>query len=145
MSRRRRVSESRKDSPATSNQVEQLKLVYDYAKFHIGLYAALIAGIAALLQLSPGLKPEDVACLRVAVVLILVAGLAGGMVATGVLDTGDARGVWRVPASQPDRTSSLLDSRPRRRGVPLKSWILVEHTAFWCAVAVGLYPILKPW
>src|SRR5262249_26092041 len=65
-------------------QLEQLKLLFDYTKFHIGLYTTLTAAYIALITSEYGKKflvPNRVFVWS-AVVMFLVAGLAGGIIAS---------------------------------------------------------------
>ena len=64
---------------------EQIKLLFDYTKFHIGLYTTLAGALVAALGSS---FAEDVIswALGLGILLIALAGLCGGVVASSLPD-----------------------------------------------------------
>lgn len=67
-----------------TQQLDQLKLLFDYTKFHIGLYTTLTAAYIALMTSDYGKKFSTPNMYQVlgAVVMFLVAGFAGGIIAS---------------------------------------------------------------
>src|SRR5437868_2643545 len=64
---------------------ERLKLLFDYTKFHIGLYATLAAALITLLNgdFLGTFRPEK-HLMWAAIILIAAAGLAGGVIASTI-------------------------------------------------------------
>jgi hypothetical protein len=64
-------------------EFERLNLLYDYTKFHIGLYTTLVAALVAARET---IIPRAPAYLRWTLLFFLLAGAAGGVVASNVPD-----------------------------------------------------------
>jgi len=113
--------------------LKKLELLYDYTKFHIGLYLILASAYITLAtskigrkDILPLLQP---ALVWIAVAFFMVAGVAGGVVASGVSQS---------------TSNSAVDFLKERIGpwstafLPARIWVYIEHTAFWlgliCAV-----------
>src|SRR5438067_2237476 len=73
------------DDPTEKAHLEQVKLLFDYTKFHIGLYTTLASVLVAALGASFAkewqIHRELVAA---AIVLIALAGLFGGVIASSL-------------------------------------------------------------
>ena len=98
-------------------ELEQLKLLFDYTKFHIGIYASLITTLVAAREYWPGRTPGF---LKWTLGAFMLAGAAGGVVASN------------IPAFHSysifiNTTIGVLDLPIMRAGF----WIHVEHMAFW--------------
>jgi sulfite exporter TauE/SafE len=109
---------------APDHNLEQLKLLLEYTKFHIGLYSTiagvLVAALATKHAESWKVRRWAVAA---AVAAIVVAGLAGGVVAASIVSMTDVADFWNKPIGP--YASELLTVR---------GWTYVEHSAFWIAV-----------
>ena len=115
---------------------DQLKQLYDYTKFHIGMYTTLVASIIGVFG-NVGLKGQYIAMvpyIKGSVLLFVLAGMAGGLIASS------------IPSF-----SKFDDFRNARLGPWHAKWIPaiwcthIEHTAFWfgCSSAVvGLLIVL---
>jgi hypothetical protein len=116
---------------------KRLERLYDYTKFHIGLYMTLGAGLVALIAAAA----DDKSVLRglvvhprllgAAVILMTIAGLAGGIIASSLTQCESFCRFWtekQGPWSWP-----LL---------PGKYWTWVEHTAFWAALLLAASSLL---
>ena len=116
---------------------EQLKQLFDYTKFHIGMYTTLIAAIIGVFANDTlndsytGLVPY----IKATIVMFLVAGAAGGLVASS------------IPFFKTFETFSKSRLGPWCFKVIPAIWCThIEHTAFWigCLVAVvGLFYVLR--
>ncbi len=120
-------------------KLERLKLLYDYTKFHIGLYGTLLAGFIAILNFGPqSLTPETLGTLKFAVFLLLIAAMSGGVVASSILDVYQNYKVWEaVPDSEGDSLDTFWETPIGPFNFKLmvaKRWWFIEHTAFWAAV-----------
>ena len=103
---------------------ERLKLLFDYTKFHIGLYATLAAALITLLNgtFLGSFRPEKCP-MWTAIFLIALAGLAGGVIASTVPQRNGADELYK-----------------RKAGpwgwefMPGRWWTYVEHTSFWLGI-----------
>jgi hypothetical protein len=106
--------------------LKKLELLYDYTKFHIGLYLILSSAYITLATSKIGRKDAlpilQPALVWIAVVLFVVAGTAGGVIASGITQS---------------RSNSADDFLKERIGpwrttlFPARAWVYIEHTAFW--------------
>lgn len=62
-----------------SFNVERL---YDYTKFHIGLYTTLVAGLLTVSQMSLGKQNSEYPLLLITAALFALAGACGGLICT---------------------------------------------------------------
>lgn len=110
------------------HNLEQLKLLLEYTKFHIGLYATiagvLVAALATKHAESWRVRRWAVAA---AIASIVVAGVAGGVVAASIVSMTDVPGFWDKPIG-PYGIEFLT----------VRGWTYVEHSTFWLAVAFVL-------
>ena len=107
------------------NDFEQVKLLFDYTKFHIGVYTTAASVLVAVVNTEFGrtlhLPPK---LIWTAVLLIAVAGLAGGTIAS------------TLPHCK--TIESFMSSKVgpyRSKALTGEAWTYVEHTAFWAAIA----------
>ncbi len=124
---------------------KRLERLYDYTKFHIGIYLSAAGGVAALLAS----KEADWAISRLignpllaysALVLMVLAGVSGGIVATGTTESLTFQEFWT--------------SRHHPKLIPLRiatatgeAWATREHGFFWSSLLVLALAILvrNPW
>jgi large-conductance mechanosensitive channel len=106
------------------DNLEQVKLLFDYTKFHITVYTTL-AGVLLTFSASDFAKQRAVPVGYVygAIACIVVAGIAAGIVAASLPALTGQLDFWNVKTGP--YKSSLLT---------LRSWTFVEHTFFWLAV-----------
>jgi len=123
----------------TTTDMDQLKMLLDYTKFHIGLYSVVITALLALIAF--GVDKGDTGELlkyRTAVLivtgLILLAGLCAGIVAAAIPNQRSFLRYWNGPC--------------RILGMPV--WFLkvrcvaaLEHFFFWSGVLLGFMAVLS--
>jgi hypothetical protein len=106
------------------SNTEQVKLLFDYTKFHIGLYSTLATVVISILVSQRTAKwpiwPES---LTLAVLCLVSAGLAGGVIASSL---PHLFGCYDV--------KNVLIGPIMCEHWPLVFWTYVEHCAFWAAV-----------
>jgi hypothetical protein len=103
---------------------EQLKQLMDYTKFHIGLYSTISTLLIAFVSTDTAgrVSPVFMCWLLATLALLLVAGMAGGLIGSSV----------------PDH-STYDEFMKQRLGPWSRQWIVarecihLEHTAFWMA------------
>jgi hypothetical protein len=120
------------DTPSGSDSAKidpQLDRLYDYTKFHIGLYTTVLGGAVAILISDPfkGLAPIWSGLILAAALFFAFAGLFGGIVA----------------ASTPNAPSykSFMQTPTGPFGKPIakpEKWIQAEHVSFWFGVFLVL-------
>jgi hypothetical protein len=115
---------------------DQLKQLFDYTKFHIGMYTTLLAGIIGVFA-NESLKSAYsgmVPYIMVTIVLFLIAGAAGGLVASS------------IPFFKTfDEFSRARIGSWKAKVIPAIMCTHIEHTAFWlgCLIAAcGLFRTL---
>jgi hypothetical protein len=109
---------------AANVELERLKLLFDYTKFHIGVYLTLGGTLVGILNsrvgasVRPGLIWASLGC-------IAVAGAAGGVIASNIPSFKDA-------------TESGFEQAPIGlwgwQTLTGAHWMTVEHLAFWSAL-----------
>jgi hypothetical protein len=115
---------------------KRLDRLFEYTKFHIGIYLSAASGLVALIGLSA--KPEGgnfinklVGCpvaLGASFVLMIIAGLAGGIIASATTKYKDYEDLWL---------------KPQTLGILGRTWAAIEHGAFWLSVIIFSYSILS--
>lgn len=116
---------------------DQLKHLYDYTKFHIGMYTTLLAGIIGLFatdSLNSEVYDHMISYLKYSVLLFFIAGMFGGLVASSIpfFSTFESFSKARLA---PFSTNHKI-------GLPSIICTHLEHLVFWvgCFVAViGLF------
>jgi hypothetical protein len=121
-------------------QLEQVKLLFDYTKFHIGLYTTLAGVLVA--TLGSKFATHWQVCrplIGLAVLFIALAGLAGGVIASSLpyltrrvsnsnLFECEIGPLWS------DRTNGKKSMLAQ----PLRYWTYLEHLSFWIAIVLVL-------
>lgn len=114
---------------------KRLDRLYDYTKFHIGIYLSMAGGLAGLISLAANkdsapafgraLAGPPIVFLAIAFVFVALAGMAGAIVATSVIESETYEG--------------FLRSREGAFGWRLfvgKTWVTLEHAFFWVSLAL---------
>ena len=120
---------------------KQLERLYDYTKFHIGIYLSAAGGLAAFISLAAKGKPETAflrelvgmpATLALSFALIVLAGIAGAIVATSTIES-------------PSYTSFLTTKQGAYGVKPFagKTWVTLEHAFFWLALVALAFAIFS--
>jgi hypothetical protein len=111
---------------------KRLDRLLDYTKFHIGVYLSIGGGLIALIGSAS--KADEKAflgsligyhwALAVALVLMAVSGLAGGIVASCCTQFHTFEEVWNEKHG------------PHKFKVATgKTWAFIEHSTFWASLA----------
>jgi hypothetical protein len=122
----------------TDYELERIKLLFDYTKFHIGLYTTLAGVLVATLGSKFAVDwPVCRWAVALGIVLIALAGMAGGVVAATLpYVAGGEKSFWTVETGPV--TAKWFE---------VKTWTHIEHVLFWLAVVCVLgafLPVLKP-
>jgi hypothetical protein len=120
---------------------KRLERLYDYTKFHIGIYLSVAAGLAGVISLAADKDKKLDNILRLihlpwafgaAFLAMVVAGIAGALVATTAI-----------------RAKTYEDFKDTERG-PCKAecWVSIEHYSFWVSlgfIALGVLTSKDVW
>jgi sulfite exporter TauE/SafE len=122
----------------TTTDFEQLKLLFDYTKFHIGLYTTIATIFGALVAAGSSdraLFKFNMRFLFLAVIFMALAGIAGGVVASSIPQYRGYRAFW-----------AAWIGPMRWRALKAEYWTYIEHTMFWISVFLAIASIaLKLW
>jgi hypothetical protein len=117
-----------------SARQKSLELLFDYTKFHIGLYLTLTTAYIAATALKKG---PDTPVLSInahffwpAVLCFMVAGLAGGVIASSITQT-DSR------SAREFLNQSVGPWDWHRLHFRARVWTWVEHTSFWFGLVLA--------
>ena len=119
---------------------ERLGLIYDYAKFHIGLYATVSTALVAIISFADTQYKRAYYGLFLAVfACFLVAGIGGGLVASHIAYA-------KRDATQSDKllngfTEPTLSSP--LRWSRYKWFAIIEHYAFWLGVLIAAVGVIS--
>jgi hypothetical protein len=118
---------------------QQLNKLFDYTKFHIGIYTTLISGLFAVIAFAHNpaatwlYLPALTRLLKVSAVLIIVAGAAAGAIASNI--------------PEHPTFASFSISKLKLFGWTTKvpyTWVVhLEHASFWAAIAVLAVTFLR--
>ena len=114
---------------------ENLKLLMDYTKFHIGLYFTLFGAAVTAIEKNLFLQ-STWPYLRVAALLFVLAEMCGGVIASSIPDAKSFADFQRQPLG--------VRWLPRF-GVRYGIWAGLEHSFFWIAIVVTAVALLGPW
>jgi hypothetical protein len=108
-----------------NDNLKKLELLYDYTKFHIGLYVVLTSVYITLVTAKIGRKDAlpilQPALAWIAVVLFIVAGIAGGVIASGITQSKSGGAAEFLKEDIGPWNTTLF---------PARVWVYIEHTAF---------------
>jgi hypothetical protein len=119
---------------------KQLERLYDYTKFHIGIYLSAAGGLAALISTSAkGVTKSDYIttligapwALGFSFVFVVLAGISGAIVATSAIESTSYQ--------------SFITSNQGVYGwnrITGKTWVTMEHAFFWLSLvflSVGIF------
>lgn len=119
---------------------KRLERLYDYTKWHLGIYLSVAGALTAAAgylaeatkagQLAPYVdKPK---LLLVAVALMFAAGACGGVVASSCTECATYEDLWN--GKQGPFGTRLLKGR---------HWAALEHLCFWLSTALAAIAVLS--
>jgi len=127
---------------SASTEDKRLERLYDYTKFHIGIYLSSAAGLAALLGskdagwiISTLIGNQYL--LYIAFFLMVLAGMCGGIVATSITECQSFNEFWSEKKHAP---STLKVWKAKGQ-----NWVAREHGFFWASLIVLAASILIRW
>ena len=114
---------------------EQVNLLFDYTKFHIGLYSTFASAVLALL--AGTFADGWVICrtlLAWSLLPIAIAGLAGGVIASSLPH------MFGIKDVRDEKIGPLWFENLGK----LKSWTYLEHASFWLAFLIAAGALVVP-
>jgi hypothetical protein len=115
---------------------DQIKRLYDYTKFHIGLYAGLMGGLIALIKLGrtgASFFPHQIICsLKVTLFCFTLAGACGGVIGS------------TISLSQDTLENDGKDGRIGPfswKWFSAATWAHLEHWFFWIGIIVSVVAV----
>lgn len=113
------------DAPA------QIRLLFEYTKFHIGLYASLIAALMGVMKVGNQRVSSDfVPFLKATLLCFVLAGAAGGIIASTI--SVDYMPLVHQEAIGPFGINVLTADW----------WAHIEHFAFWVGILASVLGFL---
>lgn len=111
---------------ATAKQ-KSLELLFDYTKFHIGLYLTLT--VAYITAATAKVNDQSILSLNSnyiwpAIIAFMVAGLAGGVIASSITQTA-------ARSSEEFLNQAIGPWEWKLIHFQARIWTWIEHTAFW--------------
>jgi hypothetical protein len=115
-----------------ADSVEGMKLLFEYTKFHIGVYLTLTTAFITLATSNVGgILPKLNPCAAgVAIVFIMFAGLAGGVI------------ISSITQCECSSVKDLLNDDLGFWGIELftgRAWTIIEHTCFWIGLIAAVF------
>jgi hypothetical protein len=124
---------------AASKQ-KSLELLFDYTKFHIGIYltltAAYITIATAKIKEAPILEVKF-GFFAFAVLCFAIAGLSGGVIVSSITQTKARSSQQFLDERIGPWEWKILHGKARK-------WTWVEHTSFWIGLASAILSFGKP-
>lgn len=120
-------------------RAKSLEMLYDYTKFHIGIYLTLTASYITVATVKVAdaagkqyqFLPANQYLMTVAVLSFMLAGLAGGIIVSSITQ--------RVGGSSNDFLETEIGPWNakciRLRG---RTWTYIEHTSFWVGLIAAV-------
>ena len=118
-------------SPESRRWLDQLELLFEYAKFDIGLYITVGMIFVAALAFEPAVFKFHRGFLSLAVGFIGLAGMAAGIIASRCAHFTSPRELWAAKFG-PFRWSCLKG----------ESWTYVQHFCFGIALIAAVLSVL---
>jgi heme A synthase len=110
----------------------QLKMLFDYTVFHIGLYVSLVTALLAAMNFHESQKRYLL--LLVPLGLLVGAGACGGIVGSSISN------YTKYSESDPAKSPGFMESTYESFGVntTFRKWVTYEHRFFWSAVVAAV-------
>lgn len=122
----------RRKPAKSTHDFDQLKLLFDYTKFHIGVYATLVSLLIGFISLGPAsLHPIQHLCLAATTVAFVLAGACGGVVASNIPNLSGMEDFRNSDLG----TAWLFPNWLRMKG---PKWATLEHLFFWIGIIIAL-------
>ncbi len=114
---------------AESFEFERIKLLFEYTKFHIGLYSSVAAAFLALTEyLDLKNSGPHLGLILISIVLLILAGFFGGVIASSI----------SIIKEEDIPLFFTMEIGPYDwKWFNTTTWIRWEHNFFWAGVLLG--------
>jgi hypothetical protein len=116
-------------------EYEMVKTLFDYTKFHIGIYVSLGTILATLLNANFKILPHRKYPLGISIIFIAVAGFAGGVIASTLPECRSLDQFFKMNIAPLDIEELMISGR---------CWTRIEHTTFWIGTIFGIVAFFFP-
>lgn len=132
-------------------KIEQIKQIYDYTKYHISFYFALLTASGGLARFATNITPRERSALLIITSILLVAGMAGALVASRIVYGPwgkrffliEQSWFWKKRWKWPTRWPKWW---PLKWSKNCNYWwsiadvcLILEHYGFWLALFIALF------
>ncbi|MBK7856663.1 MAG: hypothetical protein IPJ79_18775 [Bacteroidetes bacterium] len=114
----------------------QIDKIYDYTKFHIGIYATLIAGMIALQTLYSEKANISAGVFVTVISFFFISAVSGAIIASSILDMYRNYKFWDVGTSE-NFWSTKIGPHTYKWLLP-KHWAMIEHISFWIGITFAV-------
>lgn len=139
------VETSAKRSAENAAKAKSLEMLYDYTKFHIGVYLTLTTAYIALAKITikyPGTEGEvslsiDTTFMTIAVLAFILAGASAGIIVSSITQQVGGSSVEFLKTRIGPWKGELIHLEGR-------TWTFIEHTSFWIGLIAAVVSIVLP-
>lgn len=125
---------------------KSLERLYEYTKFHIGVYISLTSAYVAFASAKVGEQPltqVNLVFLLVAVLFFMLAGVAGGVIISSITQT-EALTSREFLAERIGPWAERIGPWKSKLWMVAIKWTWVEHTSFWLGVSLAIASLVVP-
>jgi hypothetical protein len=124
----------------SDKEFERLKLLFDYTKFHILLYTTLITLLIGLFAFGGDVESitQFRKVMKPVVVCFLIAGAAGGVIASNIPKFDEFSIFW-----DGNNSEFISPFGCKFFNFPGKIWASIEHSAFWIGILIAISSFLR--
>ena len=108
-----------------------IERLYDYTRFHVGLYGSLVFGAVALIGIGDGVALRDPSVVKAAAVAVfcwVLAGFSGGVILGTLVEFEGDLSEFRDKDFGPGEKEWMKGA----------SWEALEHVSFWIGTVFAL-------
>lgn len=122
-------------------RAKSMEMLFDYTKFHLGVYITLTASYIAVVKLETShghaILSANPFLITLAVFAFLVAGLAGGVLASSITQCVGGSSQEFLDTQIGPWNAKLVHLSGRK-------WTYLEHTAFWIGLLAAVLSFFVP-
>ena len=114
----------------------QIDKIYDYTKFHIGIYGTLIAGMITLEILGKAEANVSGKVFVVIICLFFISAMCGAIIASSIFDMYRNYQFWEV--GTPENFWSTKIGPLKCKWLLPEHWAMIEHISFWIGISIAV-------
>jgi hypothetical protein len=120
---------------------EKIKHIYDYTKFHIGMYSVLLTGLVALSNYTKGgdFGRSYGKIIFAIIIILLIGGIAGALAASRIVYGPWSNGSFQTGDNEFWKTQTKGEGKGWEFSWTWAEVCLgIEHYAFWIALVISI-------